>query len=136
MRKPRRSSSSALDAIFEAFGIPARVTPPGKQTIETRMLKLPSVQSGERSPGLGGTFDEQTEAAHQRFKQYGDPFAPWQVYFAARALRRSVPEWVGQYLDVAARRIVAAFREGPETSRQHRRCSVRLQVEGRWQRYQ
>ncbi len=66
---------------------------------------------------MGDYFDEHAAAARWRFERHHDPIAAWQVYYAARALGRSVPDWVGNYLDAVASRIVTerdAWAKNPE----------------------
>jgi hypothetical protein len=53
---------------------------------------------------------EQITMARERYERDGDPFAPWQVYYAARALNREIPDWVTAHLDAAAEAIACRLR--------------------------
>jgi hypothetical protein len=55
-----------------------------------------------------GALETDSEGRRRRFKQTGHPFDPWQE-LASRAQGQPIPDWVLEYLDGAAPKIVAAI---------------------------
>jgi hypothetical protein len=104
---PRLSRVAAV--VLETFGETAPALRGGKPVGMMRVLTVPKhlwAARPETEPADEQLYAVALAWARWRFDQYGDPLAAWQVYCVSRTLRRSIPEWVGAYLDQAAQQIL------------------------------
>jgi hypothetical protein len=107
---------SAEAVLFRAFGITTNIGQ-SEDPWETLAIVGPYVDGDNGPPTSNGIsraeriFSEQAELAREQFERKADPFAPWQVYYAARALNREIPAWVMARIDVVAEAIACSLRQ-------------------------
>ncbi|ADH86823.1 hypothetical protein [Desulfurivibrio alkaliphilus] len=98
-REPRKLLSGELAAKVEA----AADTMPADIAYRLKDVILDEMEAEQASPWIASYLEDVLRADYEKTR---NPLIAWHAYHHARALRKPVPEWVLEYLDKSAKRLL------------------------------